>query len=157
MSKVDPNAILSIFLPCLIFESGFKTEWHIFKKLAGQSLIIGVLSSLVGASLIMVLIKTFISPDVLVPSFRLTPGVKLCCWEACSLVQTYFPSSLSSREEELPRRSHHWSRESPSSITALASWSSSLFNTTNRPSRCFSTGTISHYFYSMCLEESPSE
>ena len=60
ISKVDPNAILAIFLPCLIFESAFKTEWHIFKKLAGQSLIIGVLSSLVGASLIMIIIKLLI-------------------------------------------------------------------------------------------------
>ena len=79
MSKVDPNAILSIFLPCLIFESGFKTEWHIFKKLAGQSLIIGVLSSLVGASLIMLIIKLLINSDVFLLTFRSTVGIKPYC------------------------------------------------------------------------------
>lgn len=63
MSQVNPNAILAIFLPCLIFESAYKTEWHTFKKLAAQSLIMGILSSIVGASLIMVIIKLFIDQN----------------------------------------------------------------------------------------------
>lgn len=63
ISQVHPSAILALFLPCLIFESGFKTEWHTFKKLASQSLVIGVLSSLVGASLIMIIIKLFIDVE----------------------------------------------------------------------------------------------
>jgi NhaP-type Na+/H+ or K+/H+ antiporter len=63
MSQADPNGILAIFLPCLIFESAFKTEWHTFKKMAGQSLIMGVLSSLVGASLIAIILKLLIDHE----------------------------------------------------------------------------------------------
>lgn len=57
ISMANPNGILAMFLPCLIFESAFKTEWHVFKKLAGQSLILGILSSVVCAASIMLLIK----------------------------------------------------------------------------------------------------
>jgi NhaP-type Na+/H+ or K+/H+ antiporter len=60
VSKFSPNGVLAIFLPTLIFESAFKTEWHIFKKLATQSLIIGILSSIVGAALIMLAMKLLI-------------------------------------------------------------------------------------------------
>lgn len=78
ITKVDPNGILAIFLPCLIFESAFKTEWHTFKKLAGQSLILGVLSSLVCASLIMIILKVFIdSKEVIIASYSIIHGVRL--------------------------------------------------------------------------------
>jgi NhaP-type Na+/H+ or K+/H+ antiporter len=60
ISEASPSSILAIFLPVLIFESSFKTEWHIFKKLAGQSLILGILSTLVSATSIMLLVKLFL-------------------------------------------------------------------------------------------------
>jgi NhaP-type Na+/H+ or K+/H+ antiporter len=84
MSQVDPSGILALFLPCLIFESAFKTEWHTFKKMAGQSLIMGVLSSLVGASLIMLILKLFIDREN-VPSLplRCTAGTRPYCWGVC--------------------------------------------------------------------------
>jgi NhaP-type Na+/H+ or K+/H+ antiporter len=63
ISGINPNAILAIFLPCLIFESAFKTEWHTFKKMVGQSLIMGVFSSMVSACLIMVIMKVFIDQN----------------------------------------------------------------------------------------------
>jgi NhaP-type Na+/H+ or K+/H+ antiporter len=60
ISQAEPHGILAIFLPILIFEGAFKTEWHVFKKFIGQSLIIGVLSSVVGPFLIMLAIKLII-------------------------------------------------------------------------------------------------
>lgn len=63
ISSASPTGILAIFLPVLIFESSFRTEWHIFKKLAGQSLILGILSSLVSATLIMLLVKLYLDSE----------------------------------------------------------------------------------------------
>ena len=37
---MDPHLLLFIFLPALIFESAFNCEWHIFRKLLGQVLIL---------------------------------------------------------------------------------------------------------------------
>ena len=62
ISKASPEGILAIFLPILIYESAFKTEWHVFKKLAGQSLIMGILSSITSATLIMFFVKLVIDP-----------------------------------------------------------------------------------------------
>lgn len=33
VSDINPNGVLIIFLPVLIYEAGFKFDWHIFKKL----------------------------------------------------------------------------------------------------------------------------
>lgn len=63
ISTASPTGILAIFLPVLIFESAFKTEWHIFKKLAAQSLILGILSSIVSAGLIMLLVKLYLDSE----------------------------------------------------------------------------------------------
>lgn len=63
VSKAEPHGVLAIFLPILIFEGAFKTEWHVFKKFIGQSLIIGVLSSILGAILIMLAIKLIIDTN----------------------------------------------------------------------------------------------
>jgi len=60
ISVTSPSSILAIFLPVLIFDSSFKTEWHIFKKLAGQSLIMGILSTLVSATLVMFMVKLYL-------------------------------------------------------------------------------------------------
>lgn len=32
VSMINPHGILMIFLPILIFESGFNSDWHTFKK-----------------------------------------------------------------------------------------------------------------------------
>lgn len=32
ISTINPHGILMIFLPILIFESGFNSDWHTFKK-----------------------------------------------------------------------------------------------------------------------------
>ena len=32
ISSIDPHAILLIFLPVFIYESGFNFDWHLFKR-----------------------------------------------------------------------------------------------------------------------------
>jgi NhaP-type Na+/H+ or K+/H+ antiporter len=32
---MDPHVMLALFMPALIFESAFKTDWHIFKHSVG--------------------------------------------------------------------------------------------------------------------------
>ena len=39
LSNIDPHLLLFVFLPALIFESAFNSDWHIFRKLFGQVLI----------------------------------------------------------------------------------------------------------------------
>lgn len=38
-SNIDATFLLMLFLPALIFESSFNSDWHIFKKEMGQILI----------------------------------------------------------------------------------------------------------------------
>jgi NhaP-type Na+/H+ or K+/H+ antiporter len=57
VSELNPNGVIAIFLPALIFESAFKTEWHLFKKTAGQTLILGIPCAILGALFIMASIK----------------------------------------------------------------------------------------------------
>ena len=35
IAMINPHGILMIFLPILIFESGFNSDWHTFKKQSG--------------------------------------------------------------------------------------------------------------------------
>lgn len=57
ISELNPNGIIAIFLPALIFESAFKTEWHLFKKTSGQTLILGIPCAILGALFIMACLK----------------------------------------------------------------------------------------------------
>ena len=36
---MDPHLLLLLFIPALIFESAFNSDWHVFKKEMGQILI----------------------------------------------------------------------------------------------------------------------
>jgi NhaP-type Na+/H+ or K+/H+ antiporter len=96
ISSASPTGILAIFLPVLIFESSFRTEWHIFKKLAGQSLILGILSSLVSAAFIMLLVKLSLDPEnVELPSLRsFTAGMRPLSWAASLHAPTFFHSLI---------------------------------------------------------------
>lgn len=65
MKDINPHGILMIFLPILIFESGFNADWHIFKKQFGQTFILAFPCVFVGSLLIMLSIKLIIKyPDV---------------------------------------------------------------------------------------------
>ena len=80
VGTASPAGILAIFLPILIFTSGFRTEWHIFKKLSGQSLIMGILCTIVSACIIMFFVKMILDSEnvlfyILVRNFIV--GIKL--------------------------------------------------------------------------------
>jgi len=57
ISELNPNGILAIFLPTLIFESAFKSEWYMLKKQFAQTIILGVPCVILAAFLIMASIK----------------------------------------------------------------------------------------------------
>lgn len=63
MSQIDPRSILLIFLPPLIFESSFNSDWYIFRKQSVQIFILAFPAVLVGALIIMVSIKVIIGYD----------------------------------------------------------------------------------------------
>lgn len=60
ISELNPNGVLAIFLPTLIFESAFKSEWYMLKKQFAQTIILGVPCVILAAFLIMLAIKLLI-------------------------------------------------------------------------------------------------
>lgn len=60
ISELNPNGILAIFLPTLIFESAFKSEWYMLKKQFAQTLILGVPCVILASLIIMTAIKLII-------------------------------------------------------------------------------------------------
>jgi NhaP-type Na+/H+ or K+/H+ antiporter len=60
VSNINPHGILMIFLPPLIFESGFNSDWHIFRKQSKQIAILAFPSVVVSATLIMISLKLII-------------------------------------------------------------------------------------------------
>lgn len=63
VSELNPNGFLAIFLPPLLFESAFKTEWHLFKKQFEQTLILGIPCVLLASLLIMASVKLILNYD----------------------------------------------------------------------------------------------
>lgn len=62
-AEIDPRGILLIFLPPLIFESSFNSDWYVFRKQAVQIFILAFPSVLVSAGIIMCAIKMVIGYD----------------------------------------------------------------------------------------------
>lgn len=60
ISSMNANGILAIFLPTLIFESAFKSEWYMLKKQFAQTMILGVPCLILASCLIMVGIKLLV-------------------------------------------------------------------------------------------------
>jgi NhaP-type Na+/H+ or K+/H+ antiporter len=63
ISEIDPRGILLIFLPPLIFEGAFNSDWYIFRKQAVQIFILAFPSVLVSALIIMLSLKLIINFD----------------------------------------------------------------------------------------------
>lgn len=61
--NMDPHGLLSIFLPPLIFESGFNSDWHIFRKQSKQILILAIPTVIVSAVLVMFSLKLILNYD----------------------------------------------------------------------------------------------
>lgn len=62
-SGIDPRGILLIFLPPLIFESSFNSDWYVFRRQSAQIFILAFPCVLVGALAIMFSIKFIIGYD----------------------------------------------------------------------------------------------
>lgn len=62
-SGIDPRGILLIFLPPLIFESSFNSDWYVFRKQVGQIFILAFPSVFVSALVVMLCIKLVIGYD----------------------------------------------------------------------------------------------
>lgn len=60
---MDPHGMLSIFLPPLIFESGFNADWHIFRKQSKQIFLLAFPSVIVSAFLITLGLKLILNYD----------------------------------------------------------------------------------------------
>lgn len=61
--NINPHGLLSIFLPPLIFDSGFNSDWHVFRKQAKQIFILSFPCVFVSAFLIMVGLKLILNYD----------------------------------------------------------------------------------------------
>ena len=62
-SGIDPRGILLIFLPPLIFQSSFNSDWYVFRKQSSQIFILAFPCVLIGALVIMFSIKFIIRYD----------------------------------------------------------------------------------------------
>jgi NhaP-type Na+/H+ or K+/H+ antiporter len=60
VSTIDPRGVLAIFLPVIIFESGFNSDWHIFYKQSGQILVLAFPSVACSAFFLMLSLKLVI-------------------------------------------------------------------------------------------------
>ena len=63
ISHIDPRGILLIFLPPLIFEGAFNSDWYIFRKQSYQIFILAFPSVLMSAFFIMFSLKVIIKYD----------------------------------------------------------------------------------------------
>ena len=57
--NMDPHLLLLLFIPALIFESAFNSDWHIFKVEIGQVLIMAG-PMLIVATFLSALMMTYI-------------------------------------------------------------------------------------------------
>ncbi|EAR83252.2 sodium/hydrogen exchanger family protein (macronuclear) [Tetrahymena thermophila SB210] len=62
-SSINPHGILIIFLPVMIFQSAYNTDWHIFRRQFSQIFILAVPCVIVGSVLIMAFIKLLYRGD----------------------------------------------------------------------------------------------
>ena len=63
ISRVEPSAILLLFLPILIFESSFNADWHIFKRLIKQILLLAGPGVMISFALVAVTLKVVLCYD----------------------------------------------------------------------------------------------
>lgn len=88
ISEINPNGILAIFLPTLIFESAFQSEWHMFKKQMEQTLILGVPCVILASLMIMAGVKLVMGygEDSYTWLEAYLLGCILCCTDIFSFV-----------------------------------------------------------------------
>lgn len=60
MAHINPHMLLFIFIPVLIFESGFNCDWYVFKKVLFNVIILAAPGVLYGAFLLAFCLKVFL-------------------------------------------------------------------------------------------------
>ena len=88
ISNIDPHGILLIFLPTLIFESGFNADWHVFKKQFVQIIILAVPCVMVSAVFLAFCIKVILgySDDYYTWSSAFLFGSILSCTDTVAVI-----------------------------------------------------------------------
>ena len=62
--SMDPHLLLLLFIPALIFESAFNSDWHVFKKVMGQVLLMAGPMLLVSTTLSGLMMKYILQYQV---------------------------------------------------------------------------------------------
>lgn len=87
MSHINPHMILFVFIPVLIFESGFNCDWYVFKRAMVNILILAVPGVLVGAFILGFCLKVILGYDEdLSWNGAFTMGAILCATDPVAVV-----------------------------------------------------------------------
>jgi NhaP-type Na+/H+ or K+/H+ antiporter len=86
MSKMNPHMILFVFIPILIFESGFNCDWYVFKKEIVNILLLAAPGVLWGALLIAFCFKSILGYEELSWNEALTLGCVLSATDPVAVV-----------------------------------------------------------------------
>lgn len=87
MSHINPHMILFIFIPVLIFESGFNCDWYVFKRAIVNILILAVPGVLVGAFILGFCLRTILGyEEDLSWNGAFTMGAILCATDPVAVV-----------------------------------------------------------------------
>jgi NhaP-type Na+/H+ or K+/H+ antiporter len=63
VKQLDPHSILMIFLPVLLFESGFNSDWHYFRKQLGQIITLAFPGVFMSAIFLLLSLKIILQYD----------------------------------------------------------------------------------------------
>lgn len=87
MSRINPHMILFIFIPVLIFESGFNCDWYVFKRALLNIIILATPGVLVGSVLLGFCLKKILGyQEDLNWSGAFTMGAILCATDPVAIV-----------------------------------------------------------------------
>ncbi|EGR27161.1 sodium hydrogen exchanger family protein, putative [Ichthyophthirius multifiliis] len=85
-SGINPHMILFIFIPVLIFESGFNCDWYVFKRALINIILLAAPGVFIGSIFLAVCLKVFLSYDDISWYGALTMGSILCATDPVAVV-----------------------------------------------------------------------
>ncbi|EGR34487.1 sodium hydrogen exchanger family protein, putative [Ichthyophthirius multifiliis] len=85
-SQINPHMILFIFIPVLIFESGFNCDWYVFKRALVNIILLAGPGVFIGATILAICIKVILSYDDITWYGALTMGSILCATDPVAVV-----------------------------------------------------------------------
>lgn len=87
MSHINPHMILFIFIPVLIFESGFNCDWYVFKRAIVNIIVLAAPGVLVGAFILGFCFKVILGyEEDLSWNGAFTMGAILCATDPVAVV-----------------------------------------------------------------------